>query len=77
MAEVVLSTKFPEEQVETIRSIVEEKGITVSALLRELLDGEIKKKKVDWGASCFGLEPRSDEPKKREATVDDIVYGMS
>ena len=55
MAEVVLSTKFPEEQVETIRSIVEEKGITVSALLRELLDGEIKKKKVDWGASCFGF----------------------
>ena len=77
MAEVVLSTKVPEEQVETIKSIVEEKGTTVSGFLRELLDEEIRKKKVDWSASCFGHEARDDEPKKKDASVDEIVYGKA
>ena len=77
MAEVVLSTKVPEEQVETIKIIVEEKGTTVSGFLRELLDGEIKKKKVDWNASCFGYDTRDDEPKKKDASVDEIVYGKA
>lgn len=72
-----MSTKVPEEQVETIKCIVEERGTTVSALLRELLYEEIKKKEADWDAPCFGLEPRSDKPRKKEASVDEIVYGTS
>ena len=75
MVEKVLSTKVSDEEVETIKSIAEEKGTTVSALLRELLDDEIKKKNVDWDTSCFGTDPRNDEPKERRITVDEVVYG--
>lgn len=75
MSEKVLSTKVSEEDVETIKSIAEEKGSTVSSLLRELLNEEIKTKKVDWDSSCFGKSPRNDRPKKEGAEVDEIVYG--
>ncbi|MFW5904488.1 MAG: ribbon-helix-helix protein, CopG family [Candidatus Saliniplasma sp.] len=75
MSEKVLSTKVPKEDVETIKSIAEEKGRTVSSLLRELIDSEIKKKKVDWNSPCFGKEPRDDQPKKKDAKIDEIVYG--
>ena len=75
MAENVLSTKVSEEEVKTIKSIAEEKSTTVSGLLRELLNNEIKKKTVNWNAPCFGLYPRDDEPKKKKAAVDEVLYG--
>lgn len=77
MAEVVLSTKIPEEQAETIRSIIDERGTTVSGFIRELIDVEINKKKVDWNSSCFGPKARNDDPKEKDASVDEIVYGKS
>ncbi|MGM0509671.1 MAG: hypothetical protein ACQESD_00890 [Thermoplasmatota archaeon] len=75
MSEKVLSTKVSEEDVETIKSIAEEKGSTVSSLLRELLHREIKTKKVDWDSTCFGTSPREDKPNKEGAEVDNIFYG--
>ena len=75
MNERVLSTKVSDEDVEVIKSIAEEKGTTVSAFLRELIEDEIKKKSVDWDASCFSAEPRNDKPKKRSVTIDEVVYG--
>jgi len=75
MSEKVLSTKVSDEDVETIKSIAEEKGRTVSSLLRELLDREVKKRKVDWDSPCFGKSPREDQPKKEGAEVDEILYG--
>jgi hypothetical protein len=75
MTEKVLSTKVTNEEVEMIKSIAEEKGTTVSALLRELIDDEITKKNVDWFAPCFGINPRYDKPKKQRVTIDEVVYG--
>ena len=74
MTEVVLSPKIPEEQEETIRSIIDERGTTVSRFIRELIDKEINRKKVDWDASCFGSKARNDNPKEKDASVDEIVY---
>ena len=75
MTEKVLSTKVTNEEVEMIKSIAEERGTTVSALLRELIDDEINNKNVDWDAQCFGTNPRNDEPKKHKVTIDEVVYG--
>ncbi len=75
MAEVVLSTKLSGEQAEIVRSIVEEKGTTVSGLIRELIDAEIERRRVDWDASCFGREARDDNPRYKEKSVDDVLYG--
>ena len=75
MIEKVLSTKVSSDEVEMIKSIAEEKGTTVSAFLRELIDDEIKKKNVDWDAPCFGTDPRNDKPKKQRVTIDEVVYG--
>ena len=75
MTEKVLSTKVTDEEVEMFKSIAEERGTTVSALIRELIDDEIKNKNVDWDAPCFGMNPRADEPKRHLATIDEVVYG--
>jgi len=75
MPDKVLSTKVPEEDIEEIKSIAEEKGKTVSSLLRELLEKEVQKKKADWDSPCFGSNPRDDEPKEKEAKIDEVLYG--
>ncbi len=75
MSDKVLSTKVKEEDVEEIKSLAEEKEKTISGYLRELLDKEIQKAKGDWSDPCFGLNPRDDEPKKKEASIDEILYG--
>ena len=75
MTDKVLSTKVTEEEVELMKSIAEEKGTTVSSLIRELIDEEITKRNVDWDSSCFGINPRNDKPKKQKVTIDEIVYG--
>ena len=75
MPDKVLSTKVPEEDIEEIKSIAEEKGKTVSSLLRELLEKEVQKKKVDWDSPPFGSNPRDDEPKEKEAKIDEVLYG--
>lgn len=75
MSEKVLSTKVTVEDVEIIKSIAEVNGITVSALLRELLKAEIKNRNISWDAYCFGSAPRNDVPKNKRASIDEIVYG--
>lgn len=75
MSDKVLSTKVREEEVEAIKSLAEEEGKTVSGLLRELLDREIRKTKADWDDPCFGSDPRDDEPKKKDAEIDETLYG--
>ncbi|MFW6083561.1 MAG: hypothetical protein ACOC7O_02865 [Thermoplasmatota archaeon] len=75
MSDKVLSTKVPEEEIEEIKSIADEKGKTVSSLLRELLEKEVQKKKVDWDSPCFGSNPRDDESKEKEAKIDEVIYG--
>lgn len=75
MGEIVLSTKVSAEQAEIFRSIAEERGTTVSGLVREFIDVEVERKKVDWDAACFGREARDDEPRDGDASVDEILYG--
>lgn len=75
MSDKVLSTKVSEEEMDEIKSLAEEKDKTISSLLRELLEQEIKKKQADWDAGCFGAEPRDDKPKKKDTTVDEVLYG--
>ncbi|MEF8873598.1 MAG: hypothetical protein V5A88_02880 [Candidatus Thermoplasmatota archaeon] len=75
MSDKVLSTKVREEDVEEIKGLAEEEGKTVSGFLRELLDREIQKTKGGWDDPCFGSDPRDDEPKKKDAEVDEILYG--
>ena len=75
MTERVLSTKVTDEEVELIKSIAEEKGTTVSAFLRELIDAELTERRVDWTAPCFGTKPREDKPKKPMVSIDEILYG--
>jgi hypothetical protein len=75
MTDKVLSTKVTDEEVDIIKSIAEEKGTTVSALLRTFIEAQIAKRNVDWDAPCFGTNPRDDKPKKQKVTVDDVVYG--
>lgn len=77
MPDKVLSTKVSEEDVREIKSIADEKGKTVSSLLRELLMKELEYKNVDWDSPCFGSHPREDEPKRKGAGVDEIIYGDS
>ena len=75
MSDKVLSTKVPEEMVKKIKSIAEEKGESISSLLRKLLDEEILKKEVNWDSPCFGSAPREDEPEDSEAEIDETLYG--
>ncbi len=75
MSDKVLSTKIPEEVAEKIKSIAEERDESISSLLRKLLNEEIQKKEVGWDSPCFGSEPREDEPKKRDADIDEVLYG--
>ena len=75
MSDKVLSTKVPEEKVKKIKSIAEEKGESISSLLRKLLDEEILKKEVNWDSPCFGSAPREDEPEDSEAEIDETLYG--
>lgn len=74
MTEKVLSTKVSREEVEIIKNIADERGKTISALLRELIDEEIKGKIPDWTAACFGTDPRDDEPKS-DSSIDEVLYG--
>ena len=46
----------------------------VSGLIRELIDAEIERRRVDWDASCFGREARDDNPRYKEKSVDDVLY---
>ena len=75
MSDKVLSTKVPEEKVKKIKSIAEEKGESISSLLRKLLNEEIQKKETNWDSPCFGSKPREDEPKDSEAEIDETLYG--
>lgn len=75
MTEKVLSTKVTNQDIEIIKTIAEVNGTTVSALLRELIEAEIKNKNISWDASCFGSNPRNDKPKYRNASIDEVVYG--
>lgn len=75
MSDKVLSTKVSEDEMDDIRSLAEEKGETISSLLRKLLNQEIKQKQADWDAECFGDEPRDDEPEEKDKTVDEVLYG--
>ncbi len=74
MTEKVLSTKVSREEKEIIKKIADERGKTLSALLRELIDEEIKGKIPDWTAPCFGTDPRADEPKS-DSSIDEVLYG--
>lgn len=75
MSDKVLSTKVSEEEIDEIKSIAEERGESISSLLRKLLHEEIQKKKADWDSPCFGSGPRDDEPKKKDAEIDEVIYG--
>ncbi|MFO7991985.1 MAG: hypothetical protein R6U61_06815 [Thermoplasmata archaeon] len=75
MSDKVLSTKVPDDEVETIKNIAEEEDESISSLLRKLLHKEVQKKKVDWRSPCFGSNPREDEPKIKDTTIDEVLYG--
>jgi hypothetical protein len=75
MATEPLTTKVPQEEANTLRRLAEERGTTVSALIRELLQKAVRNGESDWNAPCFGGAPLRDEARYPQASIDELAYG--